>query len=106
MNFKASGVRIGFFLMNTANLGVGLALSFGYSWTITLLILGFLPFIIAAGFIQTKLLTGFSKSDKKALDEAGKITNETISNIRTVANLNKEKYFFTKFSDLIEKPHK
>ena len=69
----ATGVRIGFVLMNIGNLGVGLAIAFFYSWAITLLILGFLPFIILSGVLQTKMLTGFSGKDKVVLEEAGQV---------------------------------
>lgn len=47
-------------LQNISNLGVGLILAFVYGWSLTLLILAFIPFIIIAGFLQTYLLTGFA----------------------------------------------
>jgi ABC-type multidrug transport system fused ATPase/permease subunit len=102
----ASGVTIGFLLLNIGNLGIGLALSFAYSWTITLLVLGFMPFIIISGILQTKVLTGFSGSDKEVLEEAGKIANESLSNIRTVAAFNLQKYYYNLYTKNIEIPYK
>nr|QUF59436.1 ATP-binding cassette transporter Abcb1-3 [Brachionus angularis] len=102
----ATGVRLGFFLMNFGNFGIGLIISFVYGWTITLLILSFVPFMIISGGIQTKMLAGFSGKDKIVIEEAGKITNEAISNIRTVVILNKEKYFLDKYIDKIKIPYK
>ena len=55
---------------------------------------------------QNKLMTGFATNDKKILEEAGKLTNEAISNIRTVALLNKEAYFAKLYSDKIDIPYK
>lgn len=52
------------------------------------------------------MLAGFSGHDKKNLEETGKITNESISNIRTVATLSKEEYFVDKYNKKIDLPHK
>ncbi|CAF3415984.1 unnamed protein product, partial [Rotaria socialis] len=89
----ATGVRIGTMLQNISNLGVGIVLAFIYGWSLTLIMLAFVPFMILAGFLQTYLLTGIADKDKKVLEEAGKIAVESISNIRTVAQLTKEQYF-------------
>lgn len=70
----ATGIRIGGFIMNISNLGVGIILSFAYSWPVTLVILAFIPLIIIGGVLQTKMLTGFSKKDKQVLEEAGKVS--------------------------------
>ncbi len=92
--------------MNVSNLGVGIIIAFIFSWPITLLILGFMPFLILGGVFQTKMLAGFSGHDKKNLEESGKLTNESIGNIRTVATLNKETYFVEKYNQKIDLPHK
>ena len=62
--------------------------------------------MIISGVLQNKLMTGFATNDKKILEEAGKLTNEAISNIRTVALLNKEAYFAKLYSDKIDIPYK
>lgn len=67
---------------------------------------GFLPFLIIGGVLQTKAITGFSSKDKNVLEEAGKITNEAISNIRTVAICGKEKYFLDNYIVKINVPFK
>jgi ABC-type multidrug transport system fused ATPase/permease subunit len=46
---KATGIRIGMVLMNISNFGVGLVIAFYYGWEVTLLILGFVPFMIISG---------------------------------------------------------
>lgn len=72
----AMGVRIGTVLMNLANLGVGIILAFVYSWAVTLVILGFIPFLILGGVLQTQMLTGFASKDKEVIEEAGKVCFE------------------------------
>lgn len=69
----ALGIRIGSALMNIANLGVGLVIAFIYGWAVALVILLFVPFLIAGGVLQTKMLTGYSSKDKEILEEAGKV---------------------------------
>ncbi|CAF4236476.1 unnamed protein product, partial [Rotaria sordida] len=45
----ATGVRIGTMLQNISNLGVGIILAFIYGWSLTLIMLAFVPFMIIAG---------------------------------------------------------
>jgi ABC-type bacteriocin/lantibiotic exporter with double-glycine peptidase domain len=92
--------------MNLGNFGVGLGISFGYAWAITLLILAFVPFMIISGAVQVKLMTGFSGKDKDNIEETGKLTNEAISNIRTVTSLNKQRHFTEKYTAKINEPLK
>ncbi|CAF1223645.1 unnamed protein product [Rotaria sordida] len=98
----ATGIRIGTMLQNISNLGVGIILAFIYSWSLTLIMLAFVPFMIIAGFLQMYLLTGFTTKDKKVLENAGKITVESISNIRTVAQLTKEKHFGDEYCKILD----
>jgi ABC-type bacteriocin/lantibiotic exporter with double-glycine peptidase domain len=92
--------------MNIGNFGVGILLSFVFSWTITLLVLAFVPLMIISGVLQTKMMTGFSSKDKEVIEEAGKITNEAIGNIRTVTSLSKQDYFVQKYVEKITIPSK
>lgn len=62
--------------------------------------------MVVSGVLQNKMITGFASKDKQILEEAGKITIEAISNIRTVALLNKEKFFYNEYSNKIDIPYK
>lgn len=55
------------------NIGVAILMSFYFSWKLTLLILCFLPFIALSGGFQAKMLTGFAKQDKQAMETAGRV---------------------------------
>lgn len=72
-NLKATGVRIGFFLNVSGNLGLGIILSFVFGWAIALVIFAFIPLMIISGVVQTKMLSGFSSKDKEIFEEAGKV---------------------------------
>ena len=50
------------------------------------------------------MLTGFSGKDQKVIEEAGKLTNEAIGNIRTVTSLSKQKHFTDAYSKKIDVP--
>ncbi|CAF4892140.1 unnamed protein product [Rotaria sp. Silwood1] len=101
----ASGIRIGVMLQNIAALGTGILISFAFAWQLTLLVLAFVPFMIAGGFLQNYLMTGFASKDKKSMENAGKVTVESIQNIRTVVQLTKEDYFYEQYCLLLEIPY-
>uniref|UniRef100_A0A3Q2CPV8 ATP-binding cassette, sub-family B (MDR/TAP), member 11b n=1 Tax=Cyprinodon variegatus TaxID=28743 RepID=A0A3Q2CPV8_CYPVA len=67
----ATGSQIGMIVNSLTNIGVALIMSFYFSWKLTLLILCFLPFIALSGGFQAKMLTGFAKQDKQAMESAG-----------------------------------
>uniref|UniRef100_A0A3Q2CPU0 Bile salt export pump n=1 Tax=Cyprinodon variegatus TaxID=28743 RepID=A0A3Q2CPU0_CYPVA len=70
----ATGSQIGMIVNSLTNIGVALIMSFYFSWKLTLLILCFLPFIALSGGFQAKMLTGFAKQDKQAMESAGQGT--------------------------------
>lgn len=69
----ASGVRIGVMLQNFCALGTGIIISFVFAWQLTLLILAFVPLMVAGGYFQSLLMTGFASKDKKSFEDAGKV---------------------------------
>lgn len=69
----ATGIRLGVIGQNIAALGTAIIISFVFSWQLTLLIFGFVPFMIIGGFLGSRLMTGFASSDKKALEDTSKV---------------------------------
>ncbi|CAF4921685.1 unnamed protein product, partial [Rotaria magnacalcarata] len=51
-------------------------------------------------------MTGFASKDKEALEDAGKVSVESIQNIRTVVQLTKENYFHHEYSAYLEVPYR
>lgn len=70
---KATGSQIGMIVNSLTNIGVAVLMSFYFSWKLTLLILCFLPFLALSGGFQAKMLTGFAKQDKQAMETAGRV---------------------------------
>uniref|UniRef100_W5MNJ9 Bile salt export pump n=1 Tax=Lepisosteus oculatus TaxID=7918 RepID=W5MNJ9_LEPOC len=89
----ATGSQIGMIVNSLTNVGVAIIISFYFSWKLSLVIMCFLPFLALSGGFQAKMLTGFAKQDKDAMEAAGRISGEALNNIRTIAGLGKEKAF-------------
>ncbi|XP_033762523.1 ATP-dependent translocase ABCB1-like [Pecten maximus] len=93
----AAGNKVGSVLESLSTAFVAIIIAFIHSWKLTLVVLAFMPLMIAAGVIHGKKLTGFSKGDKSVAEESGKLTSEAINNIRTVASLTREQSFIDKY---------
>ncbi|XP_035688018.1 ATP-dependent translocase ABCB1-like isoform X1 [Branchiostoma floridae] len=100
----ATGARLGTIVQNIFNLGVAVILAFIYGWQLTLLCLAFVPFMIFAGFLQMRMLAGYSSEEKKAVEDAGKTAVEAVENIRTVASLSLERKFCDIYADKLKGP--
>ncbi|KAM7365462.1 hypothetical protein PAMP_016383 [Pampus punctatissimus] len=101
----ATGAQIGMIVNSLTNIGVAIIMSFYFSWKLTLLILCFLPFIALSGGFQAKMLTGFAKQDKQAMEAAGQISGEALNNIRTIAGLGKERSFVDMYNAQLDAPY-
>ncbi|KAM9334421.1 bile salt export pump-like [Symphorus nematophorus] len=101
----ATGSQIGMIVNSLTNIGVAVLMSFYFSWKLTLLILCFLPFIALSGGFQAKMLTGFAKQDKQAMEAAGQISGEALNNIRTIAGLGKEQRFVDMYEAQLDAPY-
>ncbi|KAJ8352304.1 hypothetical protein SKAU_G00237800 [Synaphobranchus kaupii] len=102
----ATGSQIGMIVNSMTNIGVAIIISFYFSWQLSLIIMCFLPFLALSGGFQARMLTGFAKEDKQALEAAGQISGEALNNIRTIAGLGKEKAFVEMFEVQVEVPYK
>ncbi|XP_056156884.1 bile salt export pump-like [Lampris incognitus] len=102
----ATGSQIGMIVNSLTNIGVAVIISFYFSWKLTLVIMCFLPFIALSGGLQAKMLTGFAKQDKQAMEAAGQISGEALNNIRTIAGLGKEQSFVEMYEAQLEAPYR
>lgn len=111
-------------LQSLASIGAGIGIGFAYSWKLTLLIVGFAPFILMSGMIQMKVVAGNKEANRAAMEGAGKVcfftrscstyckvfkfqvAIEGIENIRTVAALTKEKKFHQDYCDCLVEPYR
>ncbi|XP_073710881.1 bile salt export pump isoform X1 [Misgurnus anguillicaudatus] len=101
----ATGSQIGMIVNSLTNIGASFIIAYYYSWKLSLVVTCFLPLIGLSGVVQAKMLTGFANEDKKALEAAGQVSSEALSNIRTIAGLAKEKQFLAQYEQQLEAPY-
>ncbi|XP_076061207.1 ATP-dependent translocase ABCB1-like [Oratosquilla oratoria] len=101
----ATGSRVGTIMQSLTTLGVSIVLALYYNWKLGLVTLPFIPFVLIAVYLQSKILMGQSVTESKVLEDAGKIAIQAITNIRTVASLHKEEQFAMEYSTALLKPH-
>uniref|UniRef100_A0A7N6FER3 ATP-binding cassette, sub-family B (MDR/TAP), member 11a n=1 Tax=Anabas testudineus TaxID=64144 RepID=A0A7N6FER3_ANATE len=102
----ATGSQIGMIVNSLTSIGASFIIAFYFSWKLTLVIMCFLPLIGLSGVFQAKMLTGFANEDKKAMEAAGRVSSEALSNIRTIAGLAKESSFVESYEEKLDPPYK
>ncbi|NXN00221.1 MDR1 protein, partial [Sylvia borin] len=93
----ATGSRLALMTMTVFTLVTAVVIAFVYGWQLTLLILACIPFIVGANAVNASSMSGHAAEDQKALEEAGRISTESVENIRTVASLTKEEAFYERY---------
>ncbi|XP_054129760.1 ATP-binding cassette sub-family B member 5 isoform X3 [Melozone crissalis] len=93
----ATGSRLALMTMTAFTLVTAIIIAFVYSWQLTLLILACIPYIVVANAVNASSMSGHAAEDQKALEEAGRISTESVENIRTVASLTKEEAFYERY---------
>ncbi|XP_043397021.1 ATP-dependent translocase ABCB1 isoform X2 [Chelonia mydas] len=102
----ATGSQLGLFTKAACTLLTAIIIAFVYEWRLTLLILACIPFIIASNAIRLRSVAGHVLKDRKALEEAGRISIEAVENIRTVASLTSEDAFCERYSASLNGPYR
>ncbi|KAK1795268.1 hypothetical protein P4O66_010446 [Electrophorus voltai] len=102
----AAGSRLGLATNTLCALGIAVIVAFIYCWQLTLLILACVPLLTGAHYVQMRAMRGHAFKDSSALEMSGKISTETVENIRTVVALTKEDVFFGKFKESLRKPYR
>lgn len=93
----ATGTRVGSMLQAFSTLVIGISISMYYSWKMTLVAVVSIPLVLAAVFFETRVIGGKSMEEKKKMESATRVAVEAITNIRTVASLNKEEVFLKRY---------
>ncbi|KAI9498235.1 P-loop containing nucleoside triphosphate hydrolase protein [Zychaea mexicana] len=84
----------------------GFVIAFVYSWTLSLIVLACVPFLIFGSAYEAKVEMNFEDDTKKANIQSGEVASEAINTIRTVASLTKQSYFEEKYDKAGLRPHK
>ncbi|KAL5491961.1 hypothetical protein EMCRGX_G017341 [Ephydatia muelleri] len=101
----ATGTPLGTLLETFFGLVLSLTIAFVYSWILTVVLLGFMPVLMAVEMVTTKVVTAHATGYKIALEKAGKLAVDSIEKIRTVATLGVERMFFDQYKVESKKPY-
>ena len=101
-----TGPTFGGIIQAAGGLVAGMIIAFINCWQLSLVVLGTVPLMAAAGYFQLRSLQGYGQASKKDYEEAGQICCEAIENIRTVATLTLEERLLKMYSKRTVVPHK
>ncbi|CAG8541359.1 6798_t:CDS:10, partial [Scutellospora calospora] len=72
---------------------------------ITGVILAASPAVVIAGYLEMRTITGFGSKTREAYEGTGKIVQQSVSNMRTIAALTREETFKTLYQNAIKEPY-
>lgn len=98
----ATGTRVGSILQAFSTLVIGIGVSMYFTWKMTLVSVVSIPLVLGAVFLEARVMSGQGMQEKKKMEAATRIAVETISNIRTVASLNKEERFLQRYCEELD----
>lgn len=85
-------------------LACGIALGFSFSWRVSLVAFGCIPFMVAGGSINAKFQAGMSDIDEGAYKDANLLAGDAILNYRTVASFGHDDMIVKEYARYIELP--
>ncbi|KAJ3365833.1 Multidrug resistance protein 1, partial [Allomyces arbusculus] len=100
---KLVGDVLGTITAVLVSLLVGCILALYRGWQLALLVIGCLPFVLGAGIIQVRMLSGLDR--EHAENQASQIASEAVANVRTVASLGLERFFIGEYFQRLHVPY-
>ncbi|CAL1280382.1 unnamed protein product [Larinioides sclopetarius] len=101
---SAGGVRIGAVISGVVTLVASIIIAFIFGWKLALVLIIFVPILLAAGAVQMKTSKGNQKRDAELMSDASAIASEAIENIKTVQSLTLEERFYERYVRNLVKP--
>ncbi|XP_034242655.1 ATP-dependent translocase ABCB1-like isoform X2 [Thrips palmi] len=100
----AAGLRAGQVIGAFVTLFAALLIAFLFGWKLALLLVVAVPFIAGASYQQMMILRRNQRRDAELMNEAARVASESVSNIRTVQALGKERLFFELYLGYLSAP--
>mmetsp|Transcript_11552 Transcript_11552/g.29204 ORF Transcript_11552/g.29204 Transcript_11552/m.29204 type:complete len:599 (-) Transcript_11552:47-1843(-) len=101
-----TGSKFGTIIQCISTLLCGLIISFIATWKLTLVTLTVIPLIALSGYMEIRMMDGFSSKNGDGFAAAGQIASEATDNRRTVASLNQGEHFLDKYMEALDGPIK
>ncbi|XP_011403751.1 PREDICTED: multidrug resistance protein 1A-like, partial [Amphimedon queenslandica] len=102
----ATGLRLATLIETLISLLFALGIALAYSWIMTIIILGFAPFLVIVGAARAVFYRQHLLKNKGAFAHAGQLVVDSLENIRTVTALNLQNKFAELYEMEIRKPYK
>ncbi|KAG5493113.1 hypothetical protein GH5_01849 [Leishmania sp. Ghana 2012 LV757] len=88
-------------IMNGSMGVIGYIAGFVFSWELTLVMIGMMPFIIVMAAIIGNIVSKMTESSRKHFAKAGSLATEVMENIRTVQAFGREDYELERFTKAV-----
>ena len=95
-----SSEKLKIYVQGIAGVGFSIIYSLVLSWKLTLVMIIFVPITFICGVIVGRSSLSQKVKGKSANEEVGRITIETVENIKTIISLGREKYFIDEFNSV------
>jgi ATP-binding cassette subfamily B (MDR/TAP) protein 1 len=92
-----SSDKLGLLSQGVAGVGFSLIAALVFNWKLALFMLIFVPFVFGSGVLTGRASTNTKVNGKFSIEEGGRLTIETVENIKTVISLGREKFFIDEF---------
>ncbi|CAA7402085.1 unnamed protein product [Spirodela intermedia] len=79
------GDSLALVVQNSATVAAGLVIAMAANWRLALIILALIPLVGLQGYVQMKILAGFSTEAKVKFEESTQVASDAVGGIRTVA---------------------
>ncbi|XP_045813314.1 ABC transporter B family member 11-like [Trifolium pratense] len=100
------GDALGLLVQNIASVIAGLVFAFQACWQLAFIVLALAPLLGLHGYVQVKVLKGFSADAKKLYEEASQVANDAVGSIRTVSSFCAEEKVMELYQGKCEGPIK
>ncbi|WJX96357.1 ABC transporter B member 11 [Trifolium repens] len=100
------GDALGLLVQNIATVIAGLVIAFQACWQLAFIVLALAPLLGLNGYVQVKVLKGFSADAKKLYEEASQVANDAVGSIRTVSSFCAEEKVMELYQGKCEGPIK
>ena len=93
-------------IQSLSTLLTGLIIAFLYEWRTSLVALGLIPFLIAAGAIRMSFRSGAFLKAEQTYRPSANLIMESTTNIRTVCSFGYENIIYNKYSRMMKQTFK
>ncbi|XP_026313887.1 multidrug resistance protein homolog 49-like [Hyposmocoma kahamanoa] len=94
----ATGTRLGTMLQGTSTMVLGILMSLGFQWKMTLVSLISVPCVIGGIYMEGWMTRRAEILERAALEQASRIATEAVLNVRTVQSLGVEKTILERYT--------